>query len=263
MIEKRIENRLKFKKKLSNREKIFGGWVSYREPAIAETFAKVGFDFIAIDMEHTTISIDDANRIITSVQSVEGVCLPRQVSHSNDYMKPLLEAGSDGIIIPMVNSPEEAKGILNNFKFPPDGMRSYGVNRAHGYGLEFERYITSWNNSGVFIVQIESVEAVNNIEKILEISGLDAVMVGPYDISGSLKVPGEINHPLVVAASKKVINACEKIGLSCITQIADANRRTVEKAFDDGFTSIVLSSDLFVLWKWAEEMGKLIGNYRA
>ena len=262
MIETRIANRLGLKQKFANREKTFGGWISYREPAIAETFAKAGFDFIAIDMEHTTISIDDANRIITSVQSEGGVCIPRQVSHNNDYMKPMLEAGADGIMIPMVDDVKEAETILHNFKFPPVGRRSFGVNRAHGYGFDFEKYITTWNDSGLFVIQIESITAVENIDALVAIDNVDAVMIGPYDISGSLNVPGETDHPSVREAGRRVVDACAKAGKSCMTQVADVTEHAVEDAFGQGFTSIVMGSDLFILWKWAESMRGIMEKQR-
>jgi len=262
MIEQRIENRLKLKEKFAKRERTFGGWISYREPAIAETFAKAGFDFIAIDMEHTTISIDDANRIITSAQSEGGICIPRQVSHNNDYMKPMLEAGADGIMIPMVNTVDEANIIVNNFKFPPVGRRSFGVNRAHGYGFDFEKYISTWNDSGLFVIQIESITAVENIDVLLTIDGLDAVMIGPYDISGSLDVPGETDHPKVREAGRQVIDACERAGISCMTQVADVTADAVEDAFGQGYTSVVMGSDLFILWKWAESMRNIMEKHR-
>jgi len=262
MIEQRIQNRLKLKEKFAKRERTFGGWISYREPAIAETFAKAGFDFIAIDMEHTTISIDDANRIITSVQSEGGICIPRQVSHNNDYMKPMLEAGADGIMIPMVNTVDEANIIVNNFKFPPVGRRSFGVNRAHGYGFDFEKYISTWNDSGLFVIQIESITAVENIDVLLTIDGLDAVMIGPYDISGSLDVPGETDHPKVREAGRQVIDACERAGISCMTQVADVTADAVEDAFGQGYTSVVMGSDLFILWKWAESMRNIMEKHR-
>ena len=236
MIVKQIKNRLKLKSKFANRESTFGGWISYREPAIAETFAMAGFDFIAIDMEHTTISIDDANRIITSIQSMGGVCIPRQVSHNNDHMKPLLEAGADGIMIPMVDTVDQGNALLRNLKFPPLGRRSFGVNRAHGYGFDFERYITTWNDTGLFVIQIESIEAVENIDELVRIPGVDAVMIGPYDISGSLNVPGDTNHPKVREAGRKVVDACANAGVSCMTQVADVTADAVFVV--DGFVFI-------------------------
>ena len=262
MFEHRLRARVELKQKFAKRERVFGGWVSYREPAIAETFAKSEFDFLAIDMEHTTISIDEANRIITSVQSENCVCIPRQVSHSNDFMKPLLEAGADGIMLPMVDRVEDAEKGLQNCKFPPVGRRSFGVNRAHGYGFDFDRYIQTWNESSLYIAQVESIEGVENIDDIVNVVGLDAVMLGPYDISGSLNVPGQTNHPSVRKAGQKVIDACERAGISCITQLADVTRDNVRDAFDQGFTTIILASDLFVLWKWSENMGAIMKEAR-
>jgi len=250
--------RLSLKNKLRNRERLFAGWVSYSHPSITETFARAGFDFIAIDMEHSTITLPEAQRIIAASQS-EGVpCLPRPVSHSNDWVKPLIESGADGMLIQMVNKPEEVQSLINDIKYPPLGKRSYGVNRAQAYGFDFDTYINNWNKESIFMIQVESIEAVENIESLVAFEEVDAVMIGPLDISGSLGVPGQTSHPLVIEASKKVINACKKYGKSCGTQVADSNMKSVQDLFDLGHTFAILGSDLFVLWKWAEEMKKLI-----
>lgn len=250
--------RLLLKEKLRNREKLFAGWISYAHPSIAETFAYAGFDFIAIDMEHSTISLEQGQRIIAATQSLGVPCLPRPVSHSNDWIKPLLESGADGMIMQMVNTGEELKQICNHMKYPPEGNRSFGVNRAQNYGFTFDEYVKDWNDSSVLIIQVESVQAVNNIEELLDNPLVDGVMVGPYDISGSLGVPGQLDHPKVVEASKKVIAACEKAGISCGTQLADVNEAGIKRMFDLGYTYSILGSDLFVLWKWAAEMKELI-----
>lgn len=257
-----FEKRAKLRERLRARERLFAGWISYAHPSIAETFARAGFDFIAIDMEHSTISLEQAQRIIAGCQS-EGVpCLPRPVSHSNDWFKPLLESGADGLLVQMVNTPEEVRAILDHLKYPPLGRRSFGVNRAQTYGFDFDAYVQSWNRSSTFIIQVESIQAVENINRLLDCDEIDAVMVGPYDISGSLGVPGQLNHPLVIEASRKVIRACERAGKSCGTQVADAQPESVQALFDLGYTYAILGSDLFVLWKWAVRMQGLMGAMR-
>ncbi len=257
-----FEQRKVLKEKLQRRERLFAGWVSYAHPSITETFARAGFDFIAIDMEHSTISVEQAQRIIAASQS-EGVpCLPRPVSHSNDWFKPLLESGADGLLVQMVNTPEEIEAIIGHLKYPPVGRRSYGVSRAQAYGFDFDSYIQNWNETSTFIIQVESIQAVENIEKLLAFDEIDGVMVGPYDISGSLGVPGQTSHPLVIEASRKVIAACERFGKSCGTQVADASQGSVQALFDLGYTYAILGSDLFVLWKWAEQMQGLIKSMR-
>ena len=256
------KTRLKLKTALRQREVLFAAWVSYSHPSITETFAMAGFDFIAIDMEHSTINLSEAQRIISASQSCDVPCLPRPVSHSNNYIKPLLESGADGMLFQMVNTPDQLKKLINHFKFPPIGKRSYGVNRAQGYGFEFNNYITDWNNSSSLILQIETIEAVENIESLLKFDEVDAVMIGPYDISGSLGVPGKLDHPKVIKASKKVINACKKFGKSCGTQLNDPNKQNIKKMFELGYTYIILGSDLFVLWKWADQMKGTMANFK-
>lgn len=249
-----FEQRLKLKQKFKNREQMFAGWVSFDHPSITEIFAMAGFDFMAIDMEHSTISIEQAQRIIAASQS-EGVpCLPRPVSHSNDWIKPLLESGADGMVIQMVNNKEQLKNLIQHFYYPPIGNRSYGVNRAHGYGFSLDEYFRSWNESASFIIQVESIEAVNNIEELLDFDEVDGVMIGPMDLSGSLGIPGQTDHPNVIKASKKVIKACEKYKKSCGTQASDTTEEAIQDLFDLGYTFVILGSDLFVLWRWAEKM---------
>jgi 2-keto-3-deoxy-L-rhamnonate aldolase RhmA len=248
--------------KLRNRERLFAGWISYAHPSIAETFASAGFDFIAIDMEHSTISLEQGQRIIAATQSRNVPCLPRPVSHSNDWIKPLLESGADGLIIQMVNTPDELARLCGHIKYPPEGNRSFGVNRAQNYGFTFDDYVREWNDSSIFIIQVESRQAVENIDALLENPNVDGVMIGPYDISGSYGVPGQVDHPKVVEASRKVIAACEKTGISCGTQLADVSESGVNRLFDLGYTYSILGSDLFVLWKWSADMQDLMGQFK-
>ena len=250
------------KERLRSRELIFGSWVSFAHPSITEIFASHKFDFLAIDMEHGTISLEQAQRIIAASQYYKVPCLPRPVSHSNDWIKPLLESGADGLIAPMVNTANELQSLLQDIKYPPVGKRSFGVNRAQAYGSNFERYVKNWNLNSIFVAQIESKEAVESIEKIASNPDLDAIMIGPYDLSGSLGVPGEKFHPLVKEAELKVINACKERGISCGTQLSDFNPDSVKAALAMGYTFIIASSDLFVLDAWANSAERVMQGFR-
>ena len=152
--------------------------------------------------------------------------------------------------------------MINYVKYPPSGTRTYGVNRAHGYGLDFDVYIDSWNQSSIFLLQIESALGVQNINQLLEFKEVDGVMIGPLDLAGSLGVPGQTKHPLVLEASHLVIEACKKYGKSCGTQVADANSSEIDFLFDLGYSYAILGSDLFVLTKWASDIRSLIHTYR-
>lgn len=257
-----FEKRLRLKQRLRNRERLFAAWVSFSHPSITETFARAGFDFMFIDMEHSTISIEQGQRIIAASQS-EGVpCIPRPVSHSNDYIKPLLESGADGMLVQMVETPEQVQALIRDVKYPPVGRRTYGVNRAQAYGFDFDEYIQNWNKTSTLMLQVESIKGVENIDELVAFDEVDGVMVGPLDISGSLGVPGQTTHPLVIEASRKVIEACERHGKSCGTQLADVNQASVSALFELGYNYAILGSDLFVLWKWACQMQEMIKNMK-
>ena len=260
MVKKIFEKRLELKKALRERQRLFGGWVSFSHPSISEIFSQTGFDFIAIDMEHSTISVEQAQRIIAVCQGGDTLCFPRPVSHSNDWIKPLLDSGADGLIVQMVNTPQDVEKIIQHIKFPPLGSRSYGVNRAHDYGLNFDDYINKWNESSSVIIQVESIQAIENIGKLLEFDEIDGVMIGPYDISGSLGVPGKTSHQLVITATCKVIEACKKFGKSCGTQIENPTEENVKAIFDLGYTFGILGSDLFILSTWVKKIKKILAH---
>jgi 2-dehydro-3-deoxyglucarate aldolase len=150
--------------------------------------------------------------------------------------------------------------LLEKIKFPPLGKRSFGVNRAHSYGLNFDNYISTWNQNSIFIPQIETRQAVENIESIIENEQVDAVMVGPYDLSGSFGFPGEINHPQVVEAQQKIISACTKKGKSCGTQVKIFTEAEVKNTISLGYNLIFSSSDLFILADWTQSASKIVTN---
>jgi 2-dehydro-3-deoxyglucarate aldolase len=254
------QKRRALKTSLRNRDKLFAGWVSYSHPSITETFAQADFDFIVIDMEHAPISLEQGQRIIAASQAYGTPCLPRPVSHSMEYFKPLLDSGADGLLVQMVNTTDEVENIVKNIKYPPTGSRTYGVNRAQGYGFDSEEYFKNWNRDSIIMLQIESKEAVDNIDMLLVSPEVEGVMIGPYDLAGSLGVPGETTHPRVQEATRKVVDACEQFGKSCGTQVVEPTQELVDTLFESGYTFVVLASDLFVLWKWAEEMKKLISS---
>ncbi len=251
------------KQQLRARARLFGGWISFGHPSIAEIIARSGVDFVAIDMEHSTMSLFDAQQIVMGCQSQGIPCLPRPVSHGVEMIKPMLDAGSDGLIVPMVSTEEELERLIGFCKFPPQGRRSFGVARAQGYGFDFDAYVSAWNESSPFIIQIETVQGVENIDKLLGYDAVDGVMIGPYDLSGSLGVPGQLNHPRVLEACEQVVRVCQKMGKSCGTQIVEVNGASVDKALAQGYTFVILSSDLFVLWKWSEGVGSIIHQRRS
>lgn len=252
-----LNARKKLKKKLQNRERVFGTWTSLGHPSVTEILTRTGADFTGIDLEHSTISQEQAQRIIASGQAGGSVCLPRISSHNPEMVRRLMDSGADGMIVPMVQSAEDIEKMIAWMKYPPLGKRGFGVSRGQGYGFDFAQYTGTWNDSSIMIALIETIAAVEKIEEILSYKQLDGVMVGPYDISGSLGIPGQVEHKKVIEAAERIVRACKRRKISCGMQIVQPDAGKVKKAVDAGYTFIILSSDVFLLWKWAESMKEL------
>jgi 2-keto-3-deoxy-L-rhamnonate aldolase RhmA len=251
------------KNKFINREPVFAGWTSLGNPQVTEMLSMSGVDFIGIDIEHSTISQEQSQSIISACNSAGVSCLPRIATHNQEAIKRVLDSGADGIIVPTVETPEQVAQLIEWMKYPPLGKRGYGISRAQGYGHDFIDYTTHWNKSSSLIIQIESISAVETIEQLLQFEEVDGAMVGPYDISGSLGIPGQIEDEKVRNAGQLVVDACKKYGKACGTHDIDPTSERVQSAIDNGYTFIVLASDVFILWKWGEKMQKVVANFRS
>ena len=258
------KNKKTLKDHFRNRKVVFGAWTSLAHPQITEMFATIMRpDFIGIDIEHSTISQAESQRIIAAGQSASVPILPRIASHNGEAIRRLCDSGADGLIVPMVNTPEEAAQIVNYCKYPPVGKRGFGIARAQGYGTLFNQYTSTWNEESSLIIQAESIQAVENIDKLLANEQVDGVMVGPYDISGSLGIPGNLSDPKVLKASERVIEACARHGKACGTQITELpDEEKIKRAIDSGYTMIVLASDIFLMWHWSEKMKGIMDHVR-
>lgn len=250
-----------FAARLRSREPVFGAWTSLGHPQITEIFTRSGVDFVGIDLEHSTISQEQAQRIIAAAHAGGAACLPRLASHNREQMARLLDSGADGVIVPNVASLAQVEQLIAWGKYPPVGQRGYGVARAQGYGMEFEEYVATWNTRSTLIIQVESIQAVEAIDELLAPEAVDGVMVGPYDISGSLGLPGQLEHPKVVEACARVIEASQRHRKACGTQLIEPTAERVTEAFDRGHSFLVLASDVFVLWKWSERMRDLRSRF--
>ena len=166
-----------------------------------------------MDGEHSPLSILDWQRMI---QAVGGRCasILRIPSCGEAEIKKALDIGADGIIAPGVNSVAMAADIVRWCKYPPQGQRGVGLGRAQGYGLDFAEYVGSANDDIAVIIQAEHIDAVENIDAIVQVDGIDSVFIGPYDLSASMGLMGEVDHPDVVAAIDTVFDACKRQGIA-------------------------------------------------
>ena len=197
---------------------LIGTLLTVASPEVAEALALLGFDWIFIDLEHGSLSILDAQRAIQAVAN-RSFTLVRVPDGTPENIKRVLDTGCSGIIVPMVSSESYARRIVALAKYPPLGERSVGLGRAQGYGLRFAEYLPVANAQTAVVIQIEHRDAVTNVDQILTVPGIDAVFVGPYDLSSSMGLVGQVNHADVAAAIDKVRAACARtsstMGIYC------------------------------------------------
>jgi len=239
----------KIKEKMKHGEVCLGTWMSMAHPSIAEILAMAGYDWVVIETEHTAIDVSEVLRLIIAIEQRGSVPLVRLAWNDPIQAKAVLDSGAAGIIVPMVNTKADAELAVQMTKYPPLGFRGVGLARAQGYGENFDEYVQNANKDTLLMVQIEHKDAVANIEEILSVPGIDGTYIGPYDLSMSLGIPGQINHPDVVNAKKKVLDATLAHGLIPGVHFVHPNTAADDSlnAINEGYCFIALGTDILFL----------------
>lgn len=235
------------KTKLKRHELTIGSWITLGHPSIAEIMSNAGFEWLTIDMEHSAITLDLAQQLIQVIELCGVVPLVRVGENHPTLIKRVMDAGSHGVVVPMVNSKEDAINAVNAVKYPPAGKRGVGLARAQGYGTAFEKYKEWVDRDSIVIVQIEHIKAVDNLEAILSVDGVDGFIIGPYDLSGSLGVPGEFENPKVIEALEEIRRVSARSKVSAGYHVVPPKTELVEQAIIDGYTFIAYSVDFLFL----------------
>jgi len=249
------------KKALLERKLTFGSWIQIGHPAVAEILSRTGFEWLAIDMEHTDIGVESFSAVIRGMHGRDAIPLARVRENDVLAIRQVLDAGAQGVIVPLVNSAEEAEMAVKAAKYPPQGARGFAFCRANNFGIDFDKYAIEANRNIAVIVMIESRPAVENINEILAVEGVDGVFIGPYDMSGSYGVTGQISHSDIIKACRTVSIACEKCGKSAGIHIVRPDETQIKNAVDNGFTFIALGMDtVFLAEKAVGELMKVRGK---
>ena len=180
--DKKILRTSDLKTSLENCKLSIGSWITLAHPAIAEIMASAGFDWLVVDLEHSVITIREAEELIRIIELANVVPLVRLSSNNSTQIKRVMDAGASGVIVPMVNTASDAKTAVEAVKYPMEGLRGVGLARAQGYEALFNEYLDWQKNGTIVIVQIEHINAVNNLEEILTVPGVDGYIIGPYDL---------------------------------------------------------------------------------
>jgi len=238
---------MSLKSKLRNNELTIGTWLSLAHPAIAEIMVKAGFDWVTIDLEHTVITTREAEEMIRVIDLGGSVPLVRLSSNDSVQIKRMMDAGASGVIVPMVNSLEDVERAVSAVHYPEKGTRGVGLARAQGYGTTFQGNLDWLKNEAVIIVQIEHINAVENIEAILSCDDVDGYIIGPYDLSASMGLHGQFEHPDIVVALKKIREVGAALKKPGGLHIVEPNPEELKSRIKEGFQFLAYSVDFRML----------------
>lgn len=235
------------KDRLRNKELTIGSWVTIGDTSIAEIMAKAGFDWLVVDMEHSAITLSQAQDLIRVIE-LSGVTPLVRVEENNEALiKRVMDAGAAGVVVPMVNTPRDAERAVNAVKYPPKGKRGVGLARAQGYGLEFKKYKEWVNKESIVMIQIEHIEAVNNLEDILSIDDIDGFIVGPYDLSASIGKPGDLDNPRLLDIQKRILKIAKNYRVVTGFHVTTPDPAEATKKIREGYKFIGFSLDTLFL----------------
>jgi 4-hydroxy-2-oxoheptanedioate aldolase len=217
----------KVKKALKAGQVCIGSMVSsFRTPQIAQVFAVHGWDYMIMDTEHSFFDYSGLADIFTVARTEEIVPLVRVTVATYPFLARALDVGALGVICPHVDTPEEVGHIVDSCYYAPMGQRGLSMSSVHlAYRRTTQKEYVEWANANTLVViQPETQKALDNIEKLVSIPGVDAVMIGPHDLSLSLGIVGQLKHPKMVEAYEKVIAACKKHGVAPGIHLTEADQ---------------------------------------
>ena len=226
----------------------YGTWLTIYSEAIAEILSRAGYDWITIDLEHTAISLTQAEKLIRVIDLCGVKPIVRVSSNNSAEIQRILDFGAKGIIIPMINNVEDVKKAISASFYPPSGSRGMGLYRAQGYGDKDkkEKYINDDAEQIELYLNIESREAVENIESIFD-SDITGYFLGPYDLSASIGSPGKFDTLEFIGLEKKIMRAAEKYNIKRGIHVVEPSKKELIEKQSLGYDMIAFSVDIRML----------------
>lgn len=237
------------KQRLAEGDVVIGSWINSASPIVAEIMASCGFDFLCVDAEHSPVDIAQTLSLFQAIRSGGPNCAPFVRLHGIDYafVKRYLDAGAHGVIAPLVRTANDVTLLLQAAKYPPIGLRGVGFCRANGYGLTLDKEVACANDNVLSVIQIEHIDAVTNINELLAIPGVDAVFVGPYDLTASMGITGQFSDPQYKAALRKILTSCGEHGIAAGIHIVAPSPQELCARIEEGYRLLAYSLDITML----------------
>jgi 2-dehydro-3-deoxyglucarate aldolase len=235
------------KHKLKNGIPTIGTWMQIPSPFVAEILASNGFDWITLDLEHGPFSLNLLPDMIRAIELQKALPFIRVAQNHPKDIKQALDAGAKGIIVPMIETEKQAKDFVSWSSYPPNGTRGVGFSNANLFGKYFEDYSKNINDDLIRVIQIENIKALDEIEAIFSTQGLDAAMIGPYDLSGSMNLTGQFDNPMFLSTIEKFQNAANKAKLPLGIHIIKPDEDLLKSEIKNGKSFIAFSTDAAML----------------
>ena len=225
----------------------------FRTPEIARILASSGFDFVFIDTEHAAFDLETVTDIIRAGRAVGLVCMVRVPDAEYHLIARALDIGAEGLLVPRVESRQQVESIVRWAKYPPLGVRGFGV---RGIISDYRKaavkeWIQELNENTMVVIQIEKKRAIESIDDLVSVDGVDAALIGPYDLSISLGVPGEFDSSVFNEAIQKVVDACKRHGVASGTHVRDMESLLFWR--DRGMRLLTYSSDVGLIMSSASD----------
>ena len=242
----RLERVRTIRKSLGSGSAVVGSWMQIPDSNIAEIMGRAGYQWVAIDMEHGPVSVSQLPDIFRALELGGTLPLARVASPLPINCRQALDQGAAGVVIPMISSASQLESIISECHWPPRGRRGVGFQRANVFGKFFDAYLKE-SQEALVVAQIEHVDAVNNLESIVAVNGLDAIMVGPYDLSASLGITGDFENKKYLETLSRILAVCAKHKMPCGMHVVQPDTKMLEQRIREGYTFIAYGVDTVFL----------------
>ena len=251
MIANRLRKIKKIRNKLQHSIPSIGSWMQISNSNVAEIFGDLGYDWVAIDLEHSQFELEKIPDIFRSLELGNTLPIVRLPNIDEEKARSFLEIGCGGLIIPMIENKDQLQRIISACNFIPKGNRGVGFNRSNLYGKNLDQYI-KFSSRPLIVAQIETFTAFENIEEILSVKGLDAIFIGPYDLSSSMNITGQFDSQRFKKVINEIISKCKKYKVASGIHIVNPDLKLLKKNINLGFSFLAYSIDTVILNLYAK-----------
>lgn len=247
----RIEKIQAIRKSLAASQPSVGSWMQLPNPSVAEIMGQAGYDWVAVDMEHGAIAVHQLPDLFRALELGGTLPLVRLAQGLTKDCKQALDAGAGGVIVPMVESAAQLTQVRDACRWPPAGTRGVGFSRANLFGKHFDAYVEE-AQAPLLVAMIEHIRAVENLDEILQVEGLDAILVGPYDLSATMGLTGQFDSSEFIGVMARVQSSCLTFAIPCGIHVVEPNFSTLRQRIAEGYRFIAYSLDS-VFFRYAAE----------